>query len=405
MLLNNKKQYAIFIVVAVVFFVVVGFTIQSNVAVMAQISACDTELKDDVAKVDCWLEVARGEFDTGGTPEAFKVFEFVYENYDSFANSGCHRHAHRVGDMAYYSDYLLTQDITKVNFPKEATACGYGFYHGFFEHLIQDTPDVEFVTATCEYLRANIEDVAPAIAQTCYHGSGHGFVLAQADVLVKESQWSFSNFTEKPLEQCESLPRASEREISECRQGVYNVIVDWMSDEEYELSYNTDAPFTVCDTTSSKRKWDCYYEMSQKLDGLSGLNPQKMVSIVEKIDSVDLQELAIAVGVAGIVQQNPQGTQSGVLTSCQGIERVELRDKCIAGIVGGLVEHTTPDSEYRGAIEFCELSQLTTYDKNICYEHLQQKLQRFKTDAELKQMCTRGILSKTFCEQKEELTN
>ncbi len=401
MLLNNKKQYAIFTAVAIVFFAIVGFSVQSNAAVMAQISACDTELRDDIAKVDCWLEVARGEFDTGGAPEAFKVFEFVYENYDSFANSGCHRHAHRIGDMAYYSDYLKTKDITKMNFPKEAKACGYGFYHGFFEHLIQDTPDVAFVTETCEYLRENIEDVAPAIAQTCYHGSGHGFVFAQTDTLVEESQWSFDAFTEKPLDQCESLPKATEREISECRQGVYNVIVDWMSDEEYRLSYNTDAPFAICDTTSPKRKWDCYYEMSQKLDGLSGLDPQKMVSIVEKIDSVDLQELAIAVGVAGIVQQNPQGTQSELLTSCQGITRIGLRNKCISGIVGGLVEHTTPGSEYRGAIEFCELPQLTKDDKNICYENLLQKLQRFKTNTEIEQMCVRESLNDVFCESLE----
>ena len=402
MLLNNKIQYSILAIVAIILFGFVGYNVQSNAARISRIDACSTVYKGEAAQINCWQEIMREEFDKGGTREAFEIFEIVYKNYEVFANTGCHRHAHRVGDMAYYFDYLTHKDFTKMNFPKGATACGYGFYHGFFEHLIQDHPDIDFVTKTCEYMRNNLEEVAPAISQTCYHGSGHGFILARSDELIRESQWSLSALVDIPLNQCESLPKASEREISECRQGVYNVIVDWMADEEYGLSYDRESPFAVCDTQPYGRQKDCYYEMAQKLDSVSDFDPQKMVSIVEKAARVDLRPISISVGVAGIVQRNPQGDQTDLLKACQRIDITELRHKCIFGILGGLVEHAIPGSDYKNAINFCEAQLLAEDERQKCYKELLNKLKRFRTNEEVQKMCTKGALTKEFCVQGEK---
>ncbi|MBL4644792.1 MAG: hypothetical protein JKX80_02915 [Candidatus Pacebacteria bacterium] len=402
MLLQNKFQYIALAVFSLLFFGFVGFTVYPQGILASEIVACDEKSPNETEKIDCWQDIMRGAFDVDGTQAAFDVFEVVYKNYEVFANTGCHRHAHRIGDMSYYFDYLTHKDFTKMDFPKGATACGYGFYHGFFEHLVQDNTSVEFVTQMCEYMRNNLGDVAPAISQTCYHGSGHGFLLARADELTQESQWSVEAFTQKPLEQCESLPQASDTEIAECRQGVYNVIVDWMADGEYGLSYNTVEPFAMCDREPYERQFDCYYEIAQKIDGLSNGDPLKMVAIVEKAKRVDLQTIAMSVGVAGVVQQNPQNDQITLLSACQSIDRMELKNQCILGIIGGLVEHTIPGTDYKNAINFCESDQLTVDERPLCDRELLGKLKRFRTDIELEEMCSSRVLSTTFCKNMEK---
>ena len=351
---------------------------------------------NEVAKIDCWYDIIRDTFETDGTKAAFEVFEHIYREYDTFSDTGCHRHAHRVGDMAYYFDYLNHQDFDKTEFPPNATSCGYGFYHGFFEHLIQDHPDPAFVTETCEYMKDRLSGVAPAISQTCYHGSGHGFILARADKLIDKSDWSIQAFIDEPLNKCESLPKAEQREIEECRQGIYNVLVDWMADEEYGLVYDEKAPFTMCDQEPYDRQPDCYYEMAQKVDSVSGGDPVKVVDIANVASRKDLRGVILVVAVAGMVQHNPKGDQKELLEACRLVEG-ELFNKCIAGIIGGLLEHDTSSDNYQGAFTFCGRPDLTENEAGKCYEALSIHIKRFRTDSQLGDMCSQKILEEAFC--------
>lgn len=350
----------------------------------------------ETEQIDCWYEVIREEFDDGGTAQALDAFTHVYRTYPAFANSGCHRHAHRVGDMAYYFDYLEHGDLDKVDFPQSANACGYGFYHGFFEHLIQDRPDPHYVTEVCEYFDERLHETAPAIQQTCYHGSGHGFTLAKADTLLDPSEWTIENFTEDANTLCESLPNASDYEISECRQGVYNVIVDWMMDNEYELSYNMDAPFAFCDAVAPDRQADCYYEAAQKLDSVSGFDAKRMGDIVYALPRPDLHGWIMSTGMAGLVQHDPGSDQLDILFGCREVHE-SLFDACLGGLVGGLSEHGPPQKEYEYAANFCEQDALTDQERTTCYWVLDAQLARFRADDEVVSMCQTGELSQGFC--------
>ncbi len=362
------------------------------------IAFCQNEFQNDEEKINCWYDLIRKKFSKEGTEAAFTLFERIYRDYDTFSNTGCHRHAHNVGDMAYYFDYLNHEDITKTEFPRNASTCGYGFYHGFFEHLIQGNPRVEFVTEICEYAKVALLPVAPAIAQTCYHGSGHGFVLAEAGRLTNPEDWNIKTFTGAPLNSCESLPEAGEKEIKECRQGVYNVLVDWMADEEYGLSYDSEKPFAVCDLEKYDRQPDCYYEMSQKLDGVSGQDPIKAVAIANSAKRADLRGSIVSVALAGMVQHDPKGDQNRLLLSCQGVIGV-LKDSCIAGIVGGLIEHNTALGDYSNALNFCAGETLNEDESKTCYRALGANIQRFKTLEELGFSCKKGQYPEAMCSQ------
>lgn len=387
-----------FSVLLILFFVVagVGLALYAESSRSVATATCNSKFENDEEKINCWYDLIRGAFTAEGTEAAFNLFEEIYRDYDTFSNTGCHRHAHNVGDMAYYFDYLNHRDITKTEFPRNATACGYGFYHGFFEHLIQDNPQVEFVTEICEYAKVELLDVAPAIAQTCYHGSGHGFVLGQVGKLTDERDWNIRTFTSAPLNSCESLPEAKEREIEECRQGVYNVLVDWMADEEYGLYYDREKPFAVCDLERYERQPDCYYEMSQKIDGVSGHDPIKAAAIANTAKRVDLRGSIVNVALAGMVQRDPKGDQKNLLLACQSLTG-PLKDSCIAGIVGGLVEHDTTGGNYGNALNFCGQDALNSDESGACYRALGANIQRFKTKEELGLSCEEGLYPEAMC--------
>jgi len=398
MLLKVNSVFWWVSVAAVTTFVVVvvsaGHISSSRSPYTASIEACSTTELQEVLQIDCWYSVLRDVFDNEGTQRAFEVFVEIYDGYPVFANSGCHRHAHRVGDMAYYYDYLTHKDLSKVAFPKNASTCGYGFYHGFFEHLVQDVPDLDFVTRTCEFMADILLENAPAIQQTCYHGTGHGLVLAIADELLKPEEWSLQAFTYKPLKFCDSLPKAREKDKEDCRQGVFNVIVDWMADGEYNLSYNLKEPFAVCDIYENVYKPDCYYEIAQKLDKASDFNTVNMVTLVQQIKDPSLQNMAMSVGMAGIVQHDPLGEKSMLLGECLGIPD-SLQDACVVGLLGGLVEHGI-EGDYITAINFCEL-EMPSEVRKACYEELQNKLLRFETESTVVGMCDSEVLTKGYC--------
>ena len=300
--------------------------------------------------------------------------------------------------MAYYSDFLHHQDFDRTEFPMNAKACGYGFYHGFFEHLVQDRPDPEFVVETCDYMTNRLYDVAPAIRQTCFHGAGHGFVLSLADKLTDSKDWTIEAFTKEPLNHCESLAGAEEGEISECRQGVFNVLVDWMSDGEYGLIYNYDKPFAVCDNEEFRRQPDCYYEMAQKLDGVTSNNPVKVATIINETDRTDLGELVMGVAVAGMVQHNPESMQPDLLFSCRQLDG-DLMNICLGAIVGGLVEHDTSGDTYQTATNFCLQNNLRDEERIVCYDELYTRLNRFLTKDQMVAHCNRLIFPDEFCTQ------
>ncbi|MEX0917805.1 MAG: hypothetical protein WDZ93_01480 [Candidatus Paceibacterota bacterium] len=362
----------------------------------AAIERCEKVYTNEVAKIDCWQEVIRGVFVSDGTQAAFDVFERIYREYDTFSNTGCHRHAHRVGDMAYYFDYLTHRDLDRTEFPPNATACGYGFYHGFFEHLIQDNPDPAFVSLTCAYMDERLKATAPGMRQTCYHGSGHGFLLARADTLVDPREWTLRDFVDVPLAQCESLPDASPFEISECRQGIYNVIVDWMSDEEYGFTYDRESPFRICDSEAYERQPDCYYEMAQKVDGLSNHDPAKAAAIAQTAKRKDMQSTIMTVAVSGMVQHRPKEDQQQLLASCRTVPE-ELLHACIVSLAGGLVEHGTSSGDFEHVFAFCEESGMTETEQTICYEGLYSSISRFVSEAELQTACAKGQRPELFC--------
>lgn len=381
----------------------------SHPALAAAIDEC-LLIENENQEIDCLYRALEDELHDNGIEASMHAFRESYRRSHAFASTGCHRHAHRIGDMVYYDVYWSKgYTVPEIDFPQETTACGYGFFHGFLEHLVQDQPDPTFVTKVCEGLREKYTDTMGDIGLTCYHGSGHGFTLAQLDE-VSESEWgTLRPFVRIPAQKCESLSQAQAHEKEECLEGIFNVIVDWMEDGEYGFSYNYDKPLALCNTVRPGLQKACYYEMAQKLDFAADLDAQKLRALVSVAPNHLLERLAFQVGIAGFVQQRvaKDDGYTYVLKQCN-----QMNDPwhlyCIESLVNGLYEHGEPQYEYERPLALCRDPLINSNEagQELCYAKTAERMPRFYAPEKIEKVCQLFPAEYTeLCHKQSGLSN
>ena len=108
---------------------------------------------DHSQRVECIYTVIQRQLMQGGIKPAIDSFIAASTMYDNTLDVDCHSAVHRVGDMVYFNLLRDNPDISHYNFPSETAICGDGFYHGLFEHMIQDNPRPDFIVRTCGILK------------------------------------------------------------------------------------------------------------------------------------------------------------------------------------------------------------------------------------------------------------
>lgn len=352
------------------------------------LAPCHKEVPES-QQIECIFRVIERELIDHGMSPAMALFSRAYADFPSFVGQGCHKQAHRVGDIVYARLYTPEQGIDILDFPQETTACGYGFFHGFLEHLIQDRPDPAFVDTTCSRLDERLGSQMQAIRNICFHGSGHGFALAHAETLPRSAWGNVRAFTVAAAANCDKLTQADTRSKEECREGVFNVLVEWMSLKQYGFTFDNEHPFRACDEGPKSLQSACYYEMAQKLDGLAERDPVKLASIVERIPDERLRNMSFQVGIAGIVQNTilEEEASARILSACATLDE-EFFKGCLGSYINGLYEHGAPQKEYIRALDLCQLDVIVSGGyASQCYSLVSERLQRFYTPDEQKRIC------------------
>lgn len=388
-MLNKKYLIPILGIVAAGLLASVPFALDAyhSYSLDKKIRSC-AESEASSSRIDCWYDLIRNGLLAGGIAEAMDVFSRVYESHDDFANSGCHTHAHWLGDRVYYDLYRGQNDLSAIEFPQSSTACGYGLFHGFLEHLIQDNSDITFVRKTCEELKGRLEGTMRDIGTICYHGAGHGLMLAQGEKLTKESYGNIAAYTRGPIEQCEALEGVTEREMEECKEGLYNVITQWMTLSQYGFEYDYEKPFTICDAEPENAQSACYYEIAQKLDKVASFDPVKLAEVVGTVKRQDLRTMIFGVGMAGIIQSRVADEERYMetLERC-GLIDEELFLKCAASIVHGLMEHGSPQQEFRRAVSICAHPLVVEKGADRCWRTYAERVGRFYAPQDRGEVC------------------
>lgn len=382
----NKRQLIVLTLGALALVSVFLFSIFISSPARA-LAVCRGEV--DERQAECIFRVIERELMDGSMKSAMAVFSQAYKDFPSFVQPGCHKQAHRVGDIVYARLYSPDTGVGALDFPQETTACGYGFFHGFLEHLTQDNPDPSFVDTTCLDLRERLGGTMGAIGEICFHGSGHGFALAHAETLPKSSWGNVREFTVEPASMCDKFTKAREREREECKEGVFNVLVEWMSLGQYGFTFNREEPFRFCDAGPKELQSACYYETAQKLDGLAHYDPVAVAEIVAHVADKKLRTTAFQVGVAGIVQNTilDENAPERTIARCALLEQ-ELFEMCLGSFINGLFEHGSPQEEYKRALDVCALPAVQEKSAALfCYDTIALRLDRFYSDDQKRNIC------------------
>ena len=318
-------------------------------------------------KIQCWDELLSDTLKEKGVRAAFAVFANIYRTDPSFASSGCHWYAHRLGEEFYAQEYPKYKDTEALDLPPETYYCGFGFFHGWLEHMLRDDPDVEKAKRLCDYLDNQLSDERPRTRLNCYHSIGHGFVNEPFD----SANWGKPQAIIDPaLEVCDKVSN-DPGEVGECLQGAFNVIADWIFREEYGLAPVAGDPLWLCPKQRTREHKDaCYYEMAMHLNSLVGDDLSKIVEFTKDIKDDGIAQTVINVVAAGVTQTAlSKGDYSEYILACHALPQ-RLRVWCVHGFAGGFMAHGEPEKEYIEALKFCGSSELLEDERHVCYENI-----------------------------------
>lgn len=336
----------------------------------------------------CWNENLFKALDSGGVIAAMKEIKRLYETDQKFTKNGCHRWAHIVGDMAFDKYGYRGANVDKWDLPIETTYCGYGFFHGIFEHFFRENPDIILARKICDRLEETLSSKMLLIRQTCFHGVGHGFMPEPPP----QKTWGDPKMMMvKSLKACETTSLTNNPdEKMECMEGSFNVMADWMQQNKYGLKVNTKDPLKFCEEQSNHdRILACFYEYSMRLSGLAKDDMVKTArDYIKSTYDKELAEIIIDSATAGLVEKYLSETNFDFLIKqCYQISQ-DLKESCMSGLNGGLLVHGTPGKEYVKAIALCDSKELSENEKDACFKNLMNKItRRYQKEKIAKDIC------------------
>lgn len=336
-------------------------------------------------KRTCWSESLREVLQTKGAAAAFTKFAEYYRTDKDFTTIGCHIMAHQLGDDAYGEYLRYGKDFSKLQFPHESTYCGYGYYHGILEHMIRDEPNFEKADAFCKELISKYETTVPRIRLNCYHAIGHGFVPEPTDV----EQWGNAHTMIVPaVTACKRLTADDAR--GECLQGIFNVIGDWMWNDQFGLRFPQTDSLSLCRTfDDTEVAHACYYELSMRLLPASKDNLVRVYTLfAASIPDDAIAGMVVNSAAAGLIGTRIEDTDfTSLIQECHALPN-RVRIDCIKGLSGGFVAHGEPEREYVKAIAFCDNTLLTTTEKEVCYSNIIRTFKGAYTKEKMASICT-----------------
>ena len=182
--------------------------------------------------------------EAGPTQVLRAVMELI-ESGDIDSSIDTHNIAHNVGRQTARVLWLNGEAFLRCSIE-----FNYGCQHGFFEHALANSPNAtEAATTICADL---VEAYSEKTVFYCYHGVGHGVMMASAYDLALA------------LNTCDALGDAVASDG--CWQGVFmentNAV---MRGEAREGVFSETDPLAPCNGVQDRHKWECYINHAGRL--------------------------------------------------------------------------------------------------------------------------------------------
>lgn len=307
----------------------------------------------------CYREQISYTLEHQGINQTYELITRLYGGSSGFAST-CHEYTHFIGEQAYRK---FKRDKSLFIIPQKAYYCGYGFFHGFLEQLLQETGDLEQARKFCTVARV---EGSPHSESACYHGIGHG-VAADG---IPENYASSEDYLDSALALCEQVGDNYERKKL-CSSGAYNALaIVWQKSNNLFLADRRD-PYAFCaQEIKPYFREACFHQMNTFIYDINRGDMVKAMIFVEAIPNTK-DAVAAMEGLAthfGAVRAR-QGDFNAEAAICQGLQE-RVRSICVTGFVSGVLEKGTPEKEYADAERFCKSTELTASFRDKCFQRL-----------------------------------
>lgn len=280
-----------------------------------------------------------------------------------------HQFAHEVGRQS-----AKIEGVSGQAFLSCSIDFNYGCQHGFFEYALTQADSTEqAANQVCSSLPKNL----PSKMQFyCYHGLGHGVMMAQAYDL------------NQALSVCDSLGSNGQEG---CWQGVFMENTNSaMRNEARDGIFSESDPLAPCNKIENIYKWQCYINHAGYLmkffRGDFEEATGSCLPAEEKYVSACLQSLGLMVSNQTWQRQigeNPKDEPEFYKSTCQKFPKGHIED-CVIGTVDNIMNFDQLDITRAGT--FCSLVD-QDYKKQ-CWQHVYIGIKNQSTNAkEIQNLC------------------
>ena len=305
----------------------------------------------------CFRIALREITKTEGVEAAVQTFSTLRENEVVDSRFDDHLLVHEIGRAA--AEFFDTSAETFLSCP---TTFNYGCQHGFFEFALSqaDSPK-EAAEKICENIPT---DRPPKLYYYCYHGVGHGLMMALAYNL------------QSSLDVCNKLP--NDRAVEACWQGVLmensNVAV---TEKEQVFGFTKDDPLSPCNKLEKKYQWQCFINHGGYLSKITNLNISEAARICLQAGT----GVSPCVQSLGLMTTNPlwqkailgaDNTVSDFQKNAEAAWRLcqmmpeEAHKDCVIGAVGNI--HNFDETQTKRSEFFCLLVSPQLY--SVCFREI-----------------------------------
>ncbi len=348
------------------------------------INECSKFLENS-EKQQCWDAQLEQVLNEEGLEAAFDYFIALYQTEPDVPKE-CHGWGHTLGKAGYV---LYTQG-KEITLKKEASYCGYGYFHGFIGELMRNTGDMTQTKEFCEYVIRELKDELFDIKDNCIHGVGHG---TTAMLIEQPEYWgNFQKTVDKGVEICEAI-YSEERDLINCYDGIFNEIHLDLFNSNYGLSYEKfmelGDPFWYCQQQKERHKESCYFEFS----GMFWRIFSKDIVAATKYTLENTEDLknrgpkVIAKIAADQIQFDiVKDTHTASIDACRLVPSFLFID-CFSGILNGFVQHGEPGNVHQKGYDFCTEEYLNDEERTFCYRDFTRMLQNEYEADQFKKAC------------------
>ncbi|MBI3420894.1 MAG: hypothetical protein HY006_02420 [Candidatus Sungbacteria bacterium] len=338
----------------------------------------EKECEDSRGSGECWQKELVGTLNKKGLSETFDALARLYQDDPAFPGS-CHYLAHNIGIAAYK---LFLKDRDSV-LSSKAAYCANGFYHGFMEALLTATHDPSEAKRFCAYVKERLTQQAPDAALQCYHGVGHG---AMDLALIDKRNWGNEQaMTQPALKLCEQVSDTPEQ-LYRCASGIFNGIANFYTENVHGLSIRGEDPFWICREQPERYKESCYGNMNTAILWLSKNQFVQAASLIETTQeqSHAIPAMRYLAGLSALSFAKPNPGRA--INACRRLQK-QFHTPCLEGFAHGILEHGTPDNEYKDALTFCQTSEMQSGERDLCLRYVLSHLDGWYSNARVKQIC------------------